>query len=99
MPSGLNQILPRVRVSSDALRVSVLVVAGVTTGYFWRAAFEASVGGPPAAPINLVIPNPKPPLRIIVPAKPTPARHAATRPSRLAVSRLPQTVRRTAVPI
>ena len=46
MPSGLNQILPRMRVTSDALRISALVVAGVTTGYFWRAAFEGSPSGP-----------------------------------------------------
>ena len=46
MPSGLNQILPRMRVTSDALRISALVVAGVTTGYFWRAAFEASPSDP-----------------------------------------------------
>jgi hypothetical protein len=40
MPSGLNRILPRVRISADALRVSALVAAGVTSGYLWRAVFE-----------------------------------------------------------
>jgi hypothetical protein len=31
---------PGVRISADALRVSALVAAGVTSGYLWRAAFE-----------------------------------------------------------
>ena len=81
MPSGLNQILPRMRVTSDALRISALVVAGVTTGYFWRAAFEASPSGHPvSAPVNIVEPTPKPPVRSTVKPKPVvPTRHIAPR--------------------
>jgi hypothetical protein len=83
MPSGLNQILPRMRVTSDALRISALVVAGVTTGYFWRAAFEASPSGHPvSAPVNIVEPTPKPPVRSTVKPKPVvPTRHIAPRPA------------------
>jgi hypothetical protein len=40
MPSGVQRILPRMRFSADALRVSTLVAAGVASGYLWRAAFE-----------------------------------------------------------
>jgi hypothetical protein len=73
------------RVTSDALRISALVVAGVTTGYFWRAAFEASPSvNPVSAPVNIVEPTPKPPVRSTVKPKPvggTP--HAA--PSRAVV--------------
>ena len=32
----------RVRVSFDALRLCLLVTAGLTSGYLWRAAFESS---------------------------------------------------------
>ena len=83
MPSGLNQILPRMRVTSDALRISALVVAGVTTGYFWRAAFEASPSGHPvSAPVNIVEPTPKPPVRSTVKPKPVvPTPHIASTPA------------------
>jgi hypothetical protein len=83
MPSGLNQILPRMRVTSDALRISALVVAGVTTGYFWRAAFEASPSDHPvSAPVNIVEPTPKPPVRSTVKPKPVvPAPRTAPRPA------------------
>jgi hypothetical protein len=79
MPSGLNQILPRMRVTSDALRISALVVAGVTTGYFWRAAFEGSPSAHPvSAPVNIVEPTPKPPVLSTVKPKPVvPTPHIA----------------------
>ncbi len=83
MPSGLNQILPRMRVSSDALRISALVAAGVTTGYFWRAAFEASPASHPvSAPVNIVEPTPKPPVLSTVKPKPVvPTPHIAPSPA------------------
>ena len=83
MPSGLNQILPRMRVSSDALRISALVAVGVTTGYFWRAAFEASPSTHPvSAPVNIVEPTPKPPVLSTVKPKPVvPTPHIAPRPA------------------
>ena len=83
MPSGLNQILPRMRVSSDALRISALVAVGVTTGYFWRAAFEASPSTHPvSAPVNIVEPTPKPPVRSTVKPKPVvPTPHLVARPA------------------
>ena len=89
MPSGLNQILPRMRVTSDALRISALVVAGVTTGYFWRAAFEASPSANPvSAPVNIVEPTPKPPVRSTVKPKPVvPTPHIARSPAVLISSR------------
>jgi hypothetical protein len=89
MPSGLNQILPRMRVTSDALRISALVVAGVTTGYFWRAAFEASPSAHPvSAPVNIVEPTPKPPVLSTVKPKPVvPTPHIARSPAVLISSR------------
>jgi len=89
MPSGLNQILPRMRVTSDALRISALVVAGVTTGYFWRAAFEASPSAHPvSAPVNIVEPTPKPPVRSTFKPKPVvPTPHLAPSPAILVSSR------------
>jgi hypothetical protein len=89
MPSGLNQILPRMRVTSDALRISALVVAGVTTGYFWRAAFEASPSSHPvSAPLNIVEPTPKPPVLSTVKPKPVvPTPHIAPSSAVLVSSR------------
>jgi len=89
MPSGLNQILPRMRVSSDALRISALVVAGVTTGYFWRAAFESSPAARSvSAPVAIVEPTPKPPVLSTVKPKPVvPTLHIAPSPAVLISSR------------
>src|SRR3954449_7872804 len=42
MLSGRRAILMGVRISFDALRLCLLVAAGVTSGYLWRAAFESS---------------------------------------------------------
>jgi hypothetical protein len=84
MPSGLKRILPRVRVSADALRIPLLVAMGVTAGYFWRAAFEAGPVAQPVAPgavVGQALPA-KPPVRIIVPSAPRPSvrpRHVARR--------------------
>jgi hypothetical protein len=72
IPSGLHRILTRMRVSTDVLRIPLLVAMGVTAGYFWRAAFEAR----PLA--HLVTPPGKiagelpatPPVRIIAPSTP-----------------------------
>ena len=43
MLSHGRPILMRVRISFDALRLCLLVAAGVTSGYLWRAAFESSI--------------------------------------------------------
>jgi hypothetical protein len=74
MSSGLHRILPRVRVSGDTLRISLLVAAGVTSGYLWRAALEPgpTAGGPLAPAGNLAgeaLPPP-PTVRITVPDAP-----------------------------
>src|SRR2546423_9874958 len=42
MLSCRRPILMRVRISFDALRLCLLVAAGVTSGYLWRAAFESA---------------------------------------------------------
>jgi hypothetical protein len=102
MLSGLQRILGRVRVTSDALRISVLVAAGVTAGYFWRAAFEAVPAAvrPIVASPNQVALAPRPPVRITIPtpAKPAPARHVARRSSRVVATRPRLVVSRTPVP-
>lgn len=93
MLSGRTRILMRVRIPIDALRLTTLVVAGVTSGYLWRAAFEPSGSTPAAPPPQLVIATraPEPPVRITVTEAPparrtTPARRgvglAAARPER-----------------
>src|SRR3984893_19346178 len=94
MPSGLKRIMPRVRVSTDALRIPLLVAMGVTAGYFWRAAFVAGPLSHPVAPgavIGEALPA-KPPVRIVVPLTP---RRPSVRPRHI-VRRSP--VRITARP-
>ena len=74
MPSGTGRILTGVRISTDALRLSALVTAGVASGYLWRAAFEP--GGPadlsPLAPAVSVVAESfdRPPVRITLRAAP-----------------------------
>ena len=63
----------RVRISFDALRLCLLVAAGVTSGYLWRAAFESStpevrLAGKP----RIVEQAPAPPVVRIPPARLTP---------------------------
>src|ERR1700730_16189754 len=90
MPSGLKRIMPRVRVSTDALRIPLLVAMGVTAGYFWRAAFEAGPLSHPVAPgavMGGALPA-KPPVRIVVPLTP---RRSSVRPRHI-VRRSPVTV-------
>ena len=71
----------RVRISFDALRLCLLVAAGVTSGYLWRAAFESS--SPVEARIAAnprIIENAPPPVVRIVPhhLTRTPRRTVAT---------------------
>src|SRR5712691_9397630 len=95
MPSGLQRILPRMRVSGDALRIALLVATGVTAGYFWRAAFETerSAAPPVASSANLAgeTLNPRPTVRSTVrTAHPRsgPARHVVRRAHLVARSRV-----------
>jgi outer membrane biosynthesis protein TonB len=80
----------RVRISFDALRLCLLVAAGATSGYLWRAAFEAS--SPPeqrlAAAPRIVHPAPSPPTVRISP-------HHLTAPAKRAVTN--RVVRRAVV--
>src|SRR5437588_5397867 len=73
MLSDRRTILMRVRISFDALRLCLLVAAGVTSGYLWRAAFESStpevrLAGKP----RIVEQAPAPPVVRIPPARLTP---------------------------
>ncbi len=72
----------RVRISFDALRLCLLVAAGVTSGYLWRAAFEASspVEQRIAQPPRLIEKAPAPPVVRIAPHHLTTTRHPAVRP-------------------
>ena len=78
----------RVRISFDALRLCLLVAAGVTSGYLWRAAFESSSPEDVrvAAKPRIIEPAPAPPVVRI------PPRHLV-RPSRPTAAHL--VVRRT----
>jgi hypothetical protein len=81
----------RVRISFDALRLCLLVAAGVTSGYLWRAAFESSspVEERIAEAPRIVEPAPAPPVVKIVP-------HHLTTTTRPAVA-APRVVRRAVV--
>jgi hypothetical protein len=59
----------RVRISFDALRLCLLVAAGVTSGYLWRAAFESSspAEARSAAGPRIVEKAPAPPVVRIAP--------------------------------
>src|SRR5436190_12387615 len=69
MLSGGTPILMRVRISFDALRLCLLVAAGVTSGYLWRAAFESSSPAEAriAAGPRIVEKAPAPPIVRIAP--------------------------------
>jgi hypothetical protein len=58
-----------VRISFDALRLCLLVAAGVTSGYLWRAAFESSSPAEERVAANpaIVEKAPAPPVVRIVP--------------------------------
>jgi hypothetical protein len=71
----------RVRISFDALRLCLLVAAGVTSGYLWRAAFESSSPVEARTAANpRIIENTSPPVVRIVPHHLTraPSRTVAT---------------------
>src|SRR5690348_11159635 len=69
MLSARRPILMRVRISFDALRLCLLVAAGVTSGYLWRAAFESSSPAEQRIAVTppLVQRTPAPPTVHIVP--------------------------------
>lgn len=69
----------RVRISFDALRLCLLVAAGVTSGYLWRAAFESSSPAEQriAAPPRLIEKAPAPPVVRIAPHHLTTTKHPA----------------------
>jgi hypothetical protein len=77
----------RVRISFDALRLCLLVAAGVTSGYLWRAAFESSSPAEQrvAATPRVAAPTPAPPVvriqprHLTVPHKAAAIRHVAPR--------------------
>jgi hypothetical protein len=77
----------RVRISFDALRLCLLVAAGVTSGYLWRAAFESSSPAEQrvAATPRVAEPTPAPPVvriqprHLTVPHKAAATRHVAPR--------------------
>jgi hypothetical protein len=77
----------RVRISFDALRLCLLVAAGVTSGYLWRAAFESSSPAEQrvAATPPIVEQTPSPPTVRLVPhhltrTKPAVVRTVGNRP-------------------
>jgi len=71
----------RVRISFDALRLCLLVAAGVTSGYLWRAAFESSSPAEDrvAATPRIVEQAPSPPVVRIAPHHLTVKRPAVVR--------------------
>src|SRR2546423_794795 len=79
MLSGGTPILMRVRISFDALRLCLLVAAGVTSGYLWRAAFESSSPAEQriAAPPRVIEKAPAPPVVRIAPHHLTTTKHPA----------------------
>jgi hypothetical protein len=82
-----------VRISFDALRLCLLVAAGVTSGYLWRAAFESSSPAEERVAANprIVEKAPAPPVVRIAPhhltrnppaVSPRVVRHVVVRPTR-----------------
>jgi hypothetical protein len=76
----------RVRISFDALRLCLLVAAGVTSGYLWRAAFESSAPDERLAATPRIVekaPAPKTvriePRHLVKPNKPAAAHRPVTR--------------------
>src|SRR5436189_3729522 len=80
MLSGRRPILMRVRISFDALRLCLLVAAGVTSGYLWRAAFESSSPAEQRVAVGprVVEQAPAPPIVRIAPHHLTTSRPAVT---------------------
>ena len=89
----------RVRISFDALRLCLLVAAGVTSGYLWRAAFESSSPAEERVAANpaIVEKAPAPPVVRIIPHHLTrnppgvstrAVRHVVVRPTRTAATGL-----------
>jgi len=72
----------RVRISFDALRLCLLVAAGVTSGYLWRAAFESSTPAEQriAQSPRLIEKAPAPPVVRIAPHHLTTTKHPAVAP-------------------
>jgi hypothetical protein len=72
----------RVRISFDALRLCLLVAAGVTSGYLWRAAFESSTPAEQriAQSPRLIQKAPAPPVVRIAPHHLTTTKHPAVAP-------------------
>jgi len=93
----------RVRISFDALRLCLLVAAGVTSGYLWRAAFESSSPEDVrvAAKPRIIEPAPAPPVvripprHLVRPSRPTAAhlvvRRTVAEPARRASTGLTST--------
>jgi len=81
----------RVRISFDALRLCLLVAAGVTSGYLWRAAFESTSPAEDrvAAAPRIVEQAPAPPVVRIAP-------HHLTTPHRQIV-KTPRVIERVVV--
>jgi hypothetical protein len=79
----------RVRISFDALRLCLLVAAGVTSGYLWRAAFESSSPAEEriAATPRIVEQTPAPPVvriaphHLTTPKRSVPVKHVAGGPA------------------
>ncbi len=76
----------RVRISFDALRLCLLVAAGVTSGYLWRAAFESSSPEDVrvAAKPRIIEPAPASPVvripgHLVRPSRPTAAHRVVVR--------------------
>jgi hypothetical protein len=102
----------RVRISFDALRLCLLVAAGVTSGYLWRAAFESSSPAEQrvAATPRVATPTPAPPVvriqprHLTVPHKSIVTRHVAPqvvihRAPRLSTSLASRPVRTSPPPV
>jgi hypothetical protein len=85
----------RVRISFDALRLCLLVAAGVTSGYLWRAAFESSSPAEEriAATPRVIHPTPAAPTVRIPPRQVVrPVRHRPARARTVVVTRTPASV-------
>jgi hypothetical protein len=101
MLSRRRPILMRVRISFDALRLCLLVAAGVTSGYLWRAAFESTAPAEErsAAAPRVVQPAPAPPVVRIAPHHLTTPHREVKATARVVAEVVAQRTHRASTPI
>ncbi len=80
----------RMRISMDALRLCALVVAGVTSGYLWRASFESTAPSEQIAATPPIQEAPAPTVVRVPRGQPVVPRRTVRRPVVVRIRQVPQ---------